>query len=135
MTNLTIGQVAKKSGIGIEAIRFYEREGLIPPPARNGAGYRLYRDQDVIRLCFIRRAKELGFTLKEINELLHLRHTPGTSKGDIREKARAKIDDINGRISDLERMRDALGKLVDACDGQGPIDDCPIIMAIESDSC
>ena len=130
---LTIGRVAKKSGVGIETIRFYEREGLIPPPGRSDSGYRLYRPEDAVRLRFIRRAKELGFTLKEIRELLDLRHRPGTSKAEIRARSEAKINDIEERIAALSRMRDALARLVESCDGHGPADDCPIIMAIECD--
>jgi len=84
MNGLTIGKVARNAGLGIETIRFYEREGLIDPPHRTEANYRVYPQQDIIRLRFIKRAKNLGFTLKEIKELLSLRQDPAASKEDVK---------------------------------------------------
>src|ERR687896_82889 len=89
---LTIGQVARQSGVGVETVRFYEREGLLPRPSREASsGYRQYSPEAVSRLRFIRRAKELGFTLREIGELLDLRVDPATNRGDVKRRTAAKI--------------------------------------------
>ena len=132
MNGLTIGKVAKDAGLGIETIRFYEREGLIEPPARTESNYRIYPKRDVIRLRFIKRAKSLGFTLKEIKELLSLRHDPFASKEDVKAKTEAKIEDISRRISDLTRIKQTLEALDESCDGHGPSSECPILDALES---
>src|SRR6266478_745717 len=89
--SLSIGKVARRAGIGVETIRFYEREGLLAAPARRDSGYRLYTERVIGRIRFIRRAKELGFSLKEIKELLQLRRNASSTCEDIREKAEAKI--------------------------------------------
>ena len=112
-------------------MRYYERRGLVKEPKRNEAGYRLYTEDAVARLRFIRRAKELGFTLKEIGELLALRLDPSTSKADVKQRAEAKIIVIKAKIRDLQRTREVLVKLTASCPGYGPIDDCPILEALE----
>ena len=98
---LSIGKVANHSGIGIETIRFYEREGLIDDPPRTEAGYRQYPDDVILRVRFIRQAKKLGFSLKDIRELLSLRLLPGTTCKDIRERTTRKIYDIEEKNSNL----------------------------------
>ena len=128
---LSIGQVARRAGVGIETVRFYERQGLLAEPPRKESGYRQYTEDVVDRLRFIRRAKELGFTLKEIAELLALRLDPETSCGEVRGRAKAKITDIGAKIRDLQRMRQALDKLVASCRGRGPISACPIRDALD----
>ena len=133
MKPLTIGQVARHAGVGIETVRFYERQGLLEEPARKESGYRQYTEDVVARLRFIRRAKELGFTLKEIVELLALRLDPDTSCAEVRGRAKAKIDDIDAKIRDLQRMRQALDKLVASCRGRGPISACPILDALDKE--
>jgi MerR family mercuric resistance operon transcriptional regulator len=132
MKPLTIGQVARQAGIGIETVRFYERQGLLEEPARKESGYRQYQEDVVARLRFIKRAKELGFTLKEIGELLALRLDPQTTCAEVRGRAKAKIDDIEAKIRDLQRMRQALDKLVASCRGRGPITACPILDALDN---
>lgn len=117
----TSGQLAKRSGVGIEALRFYEREGLIPKPARTSSGYRQYPPDTVERVRFIRRAQLLGFQLKDVKELLSLRETPASGRQEVREKAVAKLGDIETKIQDLEAMRVELNRLVAACDGSEPI--------------
>ncbi|MEX1027022.1 MAG: heavy metal-responsive transcriptional regulator, partial [Candidatus Paceibacterota bacterium] len=119
MKPLTIGQVARQAGIGVETVRFYEREGLIEEPDRRASGYRQFEEVVVDRLRFIREAKELGFTLKEIKELLSLKLDPRSSCADVRQRAEAKIDDIEEKIRMLQRMKRALGKLTKACSGNG----------------
>ena len=128
---MTIGQVAKTAGVGIETIRFYEKEGLIEKPARRASGYREYGDAVIPRLRFIRRAKELGFTLREIKELLALRVQHTASCGRVKEQAEAKIADINAKVQSLRRMKRALVKLTDACDERAPTSQCPILEALD----
>lgn len=132
MNGLTIGKVAHSAGIGIETIRFYEKEGLIEPPARTESNYRIYPQRDIVRLRFIKRAKALGFTLKEIKELLSLRHDPAASKEDVKRQTEGKIEDIAHKIRDLTRIKETLEMLDQSCDGHGPISECPILDALES---
>ncbi len=127
---MKIGEVAKAAGIGIDAVRFYEREGLIPMPARRPSGYREYTPDVVVSLRFIKRAKELGFSLKEIAELLRLEASDATTAADVRERAEAKLEGLEERIRALQQMRRALRKLVESCPGQGPLSDCSILRAL-----
>ncbi len=127
---MTIGQVAKQADTGVETVRFYERMGLIPEPPRTPSGYRQYPAETVRRLGFIARAKELGFTLREITELLALRLTPGACNRDVQAQAEAKLADVERRIRDLQRIRGSLRDLLAACrkgDGNGS---CPILEAL-----
>jgi Hg(II)-responsive transcriptional regulator len=130
MKPLTIGALAREAGVGVETVRFYERRGLLPEPERKASGYRQYAPDDVETLRFIRRAKELGFTLREIQELLSLRFDATATRYDVRKQARAKIEDIERRIADLTRMKGALADLVASCHGDGPAAGCPIITAL-----
>ena len=129
--SLTIGKVASRAGVGVETVRFYERQGLLREPDRRASGYRQYGEDVVARLRFIRRAKELGFTLKEVAELLALRHDPAATRSDVREKVRAKVEDIEAKVRDLRRIRGVLLGLAETCHGHGPADDCPILRAID----
>jgi Hg(II)-responsive transcriptional regulator len=131
MQPLTIGKVARRAGVGVETVRFYEREGLVAAPARKKSGYRQYGEDVVTRLRFIRRAKELGFSLREIRELLALRLERGACSADVKKRAEAKIADIEAKIRDLQRTRDVLRKLTDACPDHGPVSDCPILEALD----
>jgi MerR family mercuric resistance operon transcriptional regulator len=131
MQSLTIGEVAKAADVGIETVRFYEREGLIPEPARRQSGYRQYPPDTVRRLRFIRRAKELGFTLKEIGELLDLRVDPQRTCADVRDLAKAKMADVEAKMLDLARIQAALTDLVRTCRGKGPTSECPILDALD----
>jgi MerR family mercuric resistance operon transcriptional regulator len=133
MKPLTIGQVAQKAGVGVETVRFYERQGLLEEPARKESGYRQYAEDVVARLRFIKRAKELGFSLKEIKELLALRVDPATTCREVKEQAQAKIADIEGKVRSLLRMKEALVELTRACRGRGPTSECPILDALEKD--
>lgn len=130
-TTLTIGKVARRAGLAVETIRFYERERLLPEPARDpSSGYRRYPESTVERLQFIARAKELGFTLRETRELLELRAGPATC-GTVRAHAETKLEDVRRKIDDLKRIERALVSLADACPGRGDLDDCPILDALE----
>lgn len=130
MKTMTIGQLARLAGVGVETLRFYEREGLLEPPGRRESGYRQYHPAVVGRLRFIQRAKALGFTLREIKDLLRLHEDEDATRADVKRRAQEKIADIEARIEDLRRMRAALGKLAEACDGDGPLHGCPIIQAL-----
>lgn len=129
--SLSIGQLAKRAGVGVETVRYYEREGLLAEPQRRQSGYRQYQSDTVDRLLFIRRAKELGFTLKEIKELLSLRVDEDKTCADVRQQAEAKIADIEDRIRSLQRMKRALVKVTSQCSGSGPTSECPILESIK----
>jgi len=131
MEALTIGRLAKQAGVGVETIRFYEREGLIAQPDRRVSGYRQYPREAVRRVRFIRHAKDLGFTLREIQELLDLRVDPRSTCADVRGRAKTKIADIEERITSLERMKGALERLACKCRGRGPTTDCPILEELD----
>lgn len=133
MNGLTIGRMAKKAGVTIDTVRFYERRGLIAEPPRSAANYRLYPEEDAARLRFIRHAKDLGFSLTEIKELLDLRHDPAATKADVKHCAEAKIRDIKQKINDLSRILAALEPLTATCNGHGPVSECPILEALETD--
>lgn len=127
---MKIGEVARRVGIPIDTVRHYERKGLLPPPARRASGYRDYHDSDIARLNFVLRAKALGFTLLEIRELLALSDAAEGDMANIRSLAASKLTDIEQRIGQLARVRDALKSLVEACPGKGHVSGCPIRSAL-----
>jgi MerR family copper efflux transcriptional regulator len=129
-TALTIGRVAQSAGVAIDTIRFYEREGLLPAPRRRPSGYREYDMGTVARLRFIRRAKDLGFTLEEVRELLALSADRHGGVEGVRERAAARLHAIEERIAELQRVRNGLAELVEACPGHGAPEDCPILKAL-----
>src|SRR5216683_2253221 len=131
MNSLTIGHLARESGMNLETVRYYERRGLLPKPPRSVSGYRLYPIEATQRLRFIQRAKELGFSLKEIGELLSLRLSPTTTSARIRAKAKSKINDIRSKIRSLESMEKTLRKLTKSCPGCGPLAQCPILESLD----
>ena len=131
MNTLTIGQVARQTGIGIETIRFYERKGLIDEPPRKDSGYRQYTEEVIRQLTFIQQAKTLGFSLNEIHELLSLRSQPGVTSREIKQMAQTKLGDIEQKIKMLKRMQKTLKNLVDQCPGNVPTEECPIIEALD----
>ena len=131
--SLTIGRLAKQAEVNIQTIRYYERRGLLPTPDRTASNYRTYPEATVRRVRFIKRAQELGFTLKEIGELLALRTSPSSCCEDVRAQSTAKLNNIEEKIRSLEEMREALAKLVRACSGKGPTSECPILDFLESD--
>jgi MerR family copper efflux transcriptional regulator len=131
MEQLTIGRLAREAGVGVETIRFYERTGLLVQPKRAAAGFRKYNQGAVRKLRFIKRAQALGFSLKEVKELLALSQDPDVGSADFRKFASDKIADIAARIADLKRVKAALAKLTEACPGHGPLTDCPILAALE----
>jgi MerR family transcriptional regulator, mercuric resistance operon regulatory protein len=121
MTALTISRFAAAGGVGVETVRFYQRRGLLGVPERQGPGYREYSEADQQRLAFICRARELGFTLSEIRDLLGPAETGFT--GDILQAARAKLEQVHEQVTELTRLRGRLHQLVRVCeDGDG--EDC-----------
>ena len=131
MSIYSIGQVAKRSGISVETIRYYEKEGLLEEPERKESGYRQYKGDAIARLSFIQQAKELGFSLREIGELLSIKSDKTTLCDDVKQLAQEKLDNIENKIRMLQRMKKSLKKLIDICPGQAPINDCPILDALE----
>ena len=131
MEILTIGQVARQAGVGVETVRFYEREGLLEEPPRRASGYRQYSEQVVRRIHFIKRAQKLGFSLKEITELLTLRVDGQTSCEEVKQRTEAKIAEVEQKLSELQRMRQALLQVATLCTGQGPASACPMLDALE----
>lgn len=137
MQTLSIGQLAKNAHVGVDTVRFYERHGLLPQPLRKASGYRQYTADDARRLVFIRRAKDLGFSLSDIGELLTLRgltaDKSGRSVERVRNVAKNKLQTVEEKIAELERIRIVLQELVTACPGHGDADHCPILRAFDSD--
>jgi MerR family copper efflux transcriptional regulator len=131
MDALGIGQLARRGGVGIDTVRYYERNGLLAPHTRLASGYRRYGDFELARLRFIRRAQALGFTLKEITQLLAL--SAQRDVGRVKRSAQTKLLDVEARIAALVRMRDGLATLIEACPGHGRAADCPILRALTED--
>ena len=134
MELLSIGKLARRAGVGVETVRYYERRGLLQEPQRRQSGYRQYGEEAVARLQFIRRAKDLGFTLREIGDLLSLGHDPSAPAADVKGRAEAKIADIEGKIRSLQRMRKALKNLTSACDEHGTVGECPLLEALSENA-
>ena len=131
MNTFTIGKVAKQAGLGVETIRFYERTGLLEEPPRDDSGYRQYPPEAVVKLRFIKKAKQLGFSLQEIGELFSLRQNQNATCGDVKMRAEEKINNIEEKIRALTRMKEALAELTCHCSGDGPVNECPILTALE----
>jgi len=128
MHDLGIGELAKQAGVGIDTVRYYERSGLLAPHTRLPSGYRRYRNLEVARLRFIRRAQALGFTLGEIKSLLKLSEQRNVAQ--VKRSAQAKLEDVERRIKELQRVREGLAKLIAECPGHGRADECPILVAL-----
>jgi MerR family mercuric resistance operon transcriptional regulator len=126
-----IGEAAGRAGVNIRTLHYYERIGLLPRPARTESNYRLYSSDTLRRVRFIKRAQDLGFTLTEIRELLDLRIDRKATCADVRERAEAKIVDVEERIRTLRAMKRALTRLSDACSGRGPVSECPILDGLD----
>jgi MerR family mercuric resistance operon transcriptional regulator len=124
---MTRGELARRCGVNFETIRYYEQRGLLARPRRSTSNYRLYSDEAVRRIRFIRQAQTLGFTLKEIRELLSLRARPGARCADVRARAEAKMKDIDAKVRTLRSMRKSLARLIADCSGRGPVTVCSIL--------
>jgi DNA-binding transcriptional MerR regulator/copper chaperone CopZ len=129
---LTIGELARAGGVGVETIRFYERRGLIEQPVRPPRGFRTYPRGALERLAFVREAQELGFTLREVSDLLALNAAPGTDCAAVRGRAAAKLGQLEARLARLGRMRAALSGLLARCPGRGKLAKCSIVGALSA---
>jgi MerR family Zn(II)-responsive transcriptional regulator of zntA len=129
----TIGKVATLAGVSADTLRYYEKEGLIAPASKTAAGYRLYTDEAVRRVHFIKHAQHCGFTLSDIQELLTLKQADGTCCEDVRSLAIEKKLRIAHKLKALQSMSRALDELIRSCDGgEKTTDDCPILAALEN---
>ena len=133
---ITIGKVAKQAGVNIQTIRFYERKGLVLASGRKGsdmvhAGYRIYNEDAVRKIRFIKNAQDLGFTLKEIASLLRLRVSQRAKCGDVKKKAEVKLQDVRKKITGLKGLEKALLDLIRTCRSQATTDSCPILKSLE----
>ncbi len=135
MKTMTISNAARQAEVGIETIRFYERRGLIKqPPKPVGSGYRVYPEETVQRIRFIRQAQEIGFSLREIDELMSLRADPAADRSDGRERAINKRNEVEQKIEHLQQIHAALEELISACPGKGALRQCSIMEALISAS-
>jgi MerR family copper efflux transcriptional regulator len=132
MEFIGIGQLASRAGVSIDTVRYYERSGLLSPQARLASGYRRYSGLQVSRLRFIRRAQELGFSLKDIRELLGLSQQRDVAR--VKRAAEKKLAEVKERLEALTRVRDGLATLVATCPGHGRAADCPILKALGEES-
>ncbi len=130
---MTIGKLAKVVGVNIETIRYYERLNLLTAAARRPSGYRLYGNDNLRRLRFIKNAQTLGFTLHEVRELLSLRVSTTARCGDVQQKAQAKLNQVKEKIRDLQALDRTLLHLVRACRAGQTTDHCPILQSFEAD--
>ena|SRR5690348_535077 len=128
MNSIGIGTLAKRAGVSIDTVRYYEKSGLLSPQSRLASGYRRYGDEQVSRLRFIRRAQDLGFTLKDIRELLGISKQRDVAR--LKRAAEKKLADVQARLAALTRVRDGLATLVATCPGHGRAADCPILKAL-----
>jgi MerR family copper efflux transcriptional regulator len=128
-TTFTIGRLAKEAGVGIDTVRFYEREGLLAEAPRTASGYRVYNAGAAERLKFIRRAKAIGFTLEDIAELLKLSED-GQSRSKVKALAERRVADLDRRLREMKKMRDVLAHHLRHCSGRGAVKGCPIIAAL-----
>ena len=128
----TIGKLAALTAVSTDTLRYYEREGLVVPTGKSEGGYRLYGDDAVRRIGFIKQAQHCGFTLSEIRELLVLRRTEAACCGDVRQRAIEKKLQLEAKIRTLKAMSKALDHLISDCANEThPVDECPILAALE----
>ncbi len=133
-SHLPIGTLARSAGVGVDTIRYYEREGLLPPPRRRASGYRDYDPIAIDRLQFIRRAKALGFTLADIRDLLALSADHVRGVRGVKQHAKQRLERLDLRIAELQRMRRGLVRLIARCPGRGAPAACPILHALTEDA-
>ncbi|MEX2179452.1 MAG: MerR family DNA-binding protein [Gemmatimonadaceae bacterium] len=128
---LTIGQIASAAAVNVQTVRYYERRGLLLATRRTAAGYRQYDDEQVRRIRFIKHAQRLGFSLHEIQELLALRVRNGSACAAVERKTRAKIDVIESKMAELDRLKHALEHLAVSCRARRTTPSCPVLAALE----
>jgi len=128
---LRIGEVASRARVNIQTLRYYERRRLLEAPERTASGYRKYPSDTVRLIRFIRRAQDLGFTLKEIQELAALRDAKGRKRSEVRALAEVKMGDIDKKLAQLQAMRSALYSMVESCACRDGRPACPILEALD----
>ena len=131
-TEISRGALANQTGVNSETIRYYEKIGLMPDPPRSGSGHRVYDESHAKRLSFVRRSRELGFTLREIRELLELVDGGDYTCAEVRNRTLVHLDDVSNKIRDLQKMQRTLRSMASKCDG-GSVPECPIVDALYSD--
>jgi len=132
MEYLTTGRLAKEAGVNIDTVRYYEKRGLIPKPPRKDSGYRMFREDAIKRIIFIKHAQQIGFSLHEIEELLFLRVGSKTTCREVKKRTEAKIVEVEGKILNLQRIKRALEKMADICRANKRIGDCPILDMLDA---
>src|SRR5437588_7871512 len=132
MSGLTTGELARQGRVKLATIRYYERRGILPRPPRTTCGYRVYGVDTLRRLRFVKHAQALGFTLKEIEELLALRVDSGDTCAEVRHSAEAKVRDAEQKIKHLQAIKKSLNRLIAACHVRRSTDECPILESLES---
>ena len=130
---LTIGRLAQEAGVHVETVRYYERRRLLARPPEPASGYRIYPREAIRRIRFIKRAQQLGFSLREIGELLSLRAAPRSRCAQVQRRAERKITEIEAKVRSLGSMRTALGRLVLECSGEAEVSDCPLLDALDEE--
>lgn len=131
--DMTIGLLAKKSDVTVETVKFYEKEGILPKPHKPSSGFRNYPEDYVSRIQFIKRAQELGFTLREVKELLKLKVDKKATCGQVMKKADEKIAEVDQKIKDLQQMKKSLKQIRECCeDGTQTLTECPILECFET---
>jgi Hg(II)-responsive transcriptional regulator len=128
---LTIGQLATAADVNIQTLRYYERRGLLSAPERTAAGYRQYDGDHLRRVRFIKRAQALGFSLREIQELLALRVRSDARCAPVEAKTRARIADVDQKLRELQRLRVTLVELAESCRARRVTSECPVLGALE----
>jgi len=130
---MTIGKLALAAGVGVETIRFYERKGIIKRPPKNEGGFRHYPEEEAARIRFVKRAQELGFTLREVKELLEIQSKRKITGGQVKAKAEEKVVEIRQKISDLKQMEQSLLRLAEVCGkGAQAIRECKVFECFEN---
>lgn len=127
--DMTIGKLASKASVNIETIRYYEKEGILPSPPRTESGYRLYTAEHYKRLMFVRRSRELGFSLNEIRTMLQMVDGENLTCAEVKNVTMNHLDDIREKITDLQKLKKTLQKIASQCGG-GETPNCPIIDAL-----
>lgn len=130
MEKLTSGQLAKAAGVNTETLRYYEREGILEAAQRSRAGYRIYDDKAVDRIRFVHQAQALGFTIREIKELIHLDENLDADCDDLRVQAMDKLASVDKKIAELQRMRTGLANLLVSCEAGQPLRNCPVMKCL-----
>lgn len=130
---MTVGELAKKARVNVETLRYYERRSILPKPTRTTSGYRIYGEEDVRRIRFVKQAQAMGFRLNEISELMSLAVDDPLTCDEVREQAESKLTEIDRKLSDLRRVRKTLVRLIKSCQTGDPTGPCPILSSLKED--